>query len=256
MKPWTSNSDSDCDPRQVETQVIVYNFAMIPACRLRGPSDIDWVKISSQIRAKMLALRQNDEYFTSASTRGNQCYHACRVLREGRTLVVLFAVIGRILGVNKETVTRHYKRYLHHPDGQSHPERPPILVKVQCEELVHEIELAYTRGRAMTMSFIQEYLRTYFHLLANKTTLAELLERDARVKSCSVIPTETAQQFDPSQRATWIPRSSQFGCQKPLLLSYLAAENAIAPMGLPSCPRTIVPRMQGRSLWLSASRIM
>jgi hypothetical protein len=48
-------------------------------------------------------------------------------------------MIARILGENKGTMKRHYKKCLEHPDGAPHPGRPAILTEAQREELITEV---------------------------------------------------------------------------------------------------------------------
>jgi hypothetical protein len=48
-------------------------------------------------------------------------------------------MIARILGENKGTVKRHYKKYLEDPDGAPHPGRPAILPEAQHEGLITEV---------------------------------------------------------------------------------------------------------------------
>jgi hypothetical protein len=83
---------------------------MNPHVQLRGPDEIDWRQLASEIRADLLALLRSDLDFMSAETARDQCYHACPALREGRTPVVPFSMIARILGENKGTVKWHYNK--------------------------------------------------------------------------------------------------------------------------------------------------
>jgi hypothetical protein len=56
------------------------HLIMNPHVQLRGPYEIDWRQLASEIRADLLALLQSDLDFMSAETARDQCYHTCRIL--------------------------------------------------------------------------------------------------------------------------------------------------------------------------------
>jgi hypothetical protein len=164
---------------------------MNPHAQLRAPLQIDWEPLATAIRGDVLMAFQNGAAFMSAMTARGQCDHTCRILREGRTPAVPFSMIRRIFAMNQGTVKRHYRRYLEERQTPSHNGRPSILNEEQHAQLVAEIERVYACERPLMTGGIQEFIRNQFHRTLNETTLAHMLAREPRLKSCVGIPMES-----------------------------------------------------------------
>jgi hypothetical protein len=70
--------------------------------------------------------------------------------------------------------------------------RPPILGTEQYQELTHTIHERYAARRSMSLSEVDYYVQTRFHVSMSRNTLRHLLRGDSEIKSCRGIPMEEA----------------------------------------------------------------
>jgi hypothetical protein len=66
--------------------------------------------LAQRIGLDIIEALRVDESFTNATTTRASCYHACRILRVGKTPAVPEALISRILGIDRGVVKRHFKK--------------------------------------------------------------------------------------------------------------------------------------------------
>jgi hypothetical protein len=89
-------------------------------------------------------------------------------------------------------VKKQFKKGLPDPDAMPRNGRPPILGTEQYQELVHAIYERYAERRPMSLSEVDYYVETRFHVSMNRNTLWQVLHQGPETKSCRGIPMEEA----------------------------------------------------------------
>jgi hypothetical protein len=163
---------------------------MCQSTELAAARAISWETIADQVSSDIITTLQTDEAFMTAKTTRDQCYQACRSLRVNRHPVVPSALIGRILGIDRSLVKRHFQKILDHPNGIPPNGRPSILTLQQKEELIAAILDGYVHHRPLTIEQVKHFIEKQFHLSLDRGTLCPLLGRDPCIKSCQGLQME------------------------------------------------------------------
>jgi hypothetical protein len=125
---------------------------------------VEWDALAQRIGLDIIEALRADENFTNATTTRAQCYDACRILRVGKTPAVPDALIGRILGIDRGVVKRHFKKGTDHLNEDVRNGRPPILSNEQREDPIGAIMRAYEARQPMSLGEISYYVRMHFQL--------------------------------------------------------------------------------------------
>jgi hypothetical protein len=67
---------------------------------------INWDVIGHRVYDNILPALTGDEQFVDSENERDQCFHARRILRMGRTPTVLYSVTDRLLSLDKGLVER------------------------------------------------------------------------------------------------------------------------------------------------------
>jgi hypothetical protein len=159
-------------------------FALAPA------SELGWSSLLIYIAVNIAEALRADERFVNGMTARAQYYHGCRMFRLERSPAVPYAMIGRILQVDRGTGKRHFRKDADHGDAEFLIGRPSVLSVSEHEELVHAIIARYEDRRPMSIGEVHFFLEDRFKKFIDRNTLWHLLRRDARIKTCRGIPIE------------------------------------------------------------------
>jgi hypothetical protein len=89
---------------------------------------------------------QQDEAFISATFFCEQCFHACRILREEHMPRVSLEFIGRVYGVERGTIYNNRREYKTRPSEAKHAGGPPALSSQELDEITAGIRQASSNG--------------------------------------------------------------------------------------------------------------
>jgi transposase len=159
-------------------------------------------------------MLRGEELFISSTTTRPQCCHACRVLRVERSAAVPYAIIGRIRGIDRSAVKRHFQKGADHLDKASASGRPSILSDEEHEHLIRTITEAYRMRRPMSIGEISYYIETRFQKSIERNMLRHMLRRDTGIKFCRGVPMEQPRLDAPIEALGNLPRC---GCGNSLL---------------------------------------
>jgi transposase len=85
------------------------------------------------------------------------------------------SIIGRVFGIDKGIVKRHFKKFAKNADMQALNGRPPILTHAQQDQLFQAIAEAYTSGTPSTLADITSYVQRNFQVNIEKGTLSHMI---------------------------------------------------------------------------------
>lgn len=152
--------------------------------------EIDWDVVVRTLEESIVDALRNDEAFTQSTDLRSQCFHACRILRVNRLPCVPYSLIGRILGVNKGTIQRHFKQCARHADAPPANGRPPLLNPAEQAAVCDFVADAYRRRSPCVLAELKAHIVSTFHVVLEKSTLCHIIGRDPRLKTCRGIPIE------------------------------------------------------------------
>jgi hypothetical protein len=93
----------------------------------------------SAAEAELIARLSGDDAFSRSQSSREQCFHACRVLRVDHVPPVPFAVIGRLLQVDKGTVRNHWQTFKIQNNLTRQAGRPSLLTPEELDEIINNI---------------------------------------------------------------------------------------------------------------------
>jgi hypothetical protein len=99
-------------------------------------------------------------------------------------------MIGRILGIDRSAVKRHFQKDAGHWDEASQNGRLSILSDEEHEDRIRTITEAYQMRRPMSIGEFSYHIETRFQKSIERNTLWYMLRRDTRIKSCRGVPME------------------------------------------------------------------
>jgi hypothetical protein len=137
-------------------------FIMSESAQLAPAREGNWDDFVHHIEQDIIDMLRDDELCMSSTTTRAQFYHACRVLREDRSPAVPYALIGRILGIERSAVKSHFQKGADHLDKVSPNGRPSIFSNEEHEDLIRTIKEAYQMPRPMSIGEISYYTETRF----------------------------------------------------------------------------------------------
>jgi hypothetical protein len=129
-----------------------------------------------------------DELFNASGSFREQCFHACRVLREEHQPVVPYSVIGMLFRVSKGTIRKEWKRFQKDADNAASGGRPPILTSLQVQTIVEQIHTAYERKNPFTIKDICNFASESFRVDVLPNTMRHILARVTEIKRVTAIP--------------------------------------------------------------------
>jgi hypothetical protein len=147
-------------------------------------------EIESVAEAELIACLSGDDAFSQSQSFREQCFHACRILRMNHIPPVPFAVIGRLLQVDKGTVRNHWQTFKAQENLIRQQGRPSLLTQEELDETVAIIIDAHYERRPLSGPEIRDLIHRKFGKSLRLDTLYQLLKRDGRVKSCAGTPME------------------------------------------------------------------
>jgi hypothetical protein len=103
--------------------------------------------ITSAIKADIGASLQADEAVMSSTPFREQCFRACRILRDQHSVLVLFELIGDLFEVDQGTIWNHWKKYTSRCNQLKLSGRPPALSPSQVDDILETIALSWHGGR-------------------------------------------------------------------------------------------------------------
>jgi hypothetical protein len=125
-------------------------------------------------------------------------------------------MIGRVLGIDKGTVKRHFTKIVKNADTQALNGPPPILTPAQQDQLFQAIAEAYTSGIPYTLADITSYVQRNFQVNIEKGTLSHMIDRDPRLKTCPGIPMDAKRvAVTPEQIQNFFVRGSELLSEYP-----------------------------------------
>jgi hypothetical protein len=144
---------------------------------------VNWEDLLQRIALDIIEALSDNEAFMNADTTRIQCDHACRILRLERSSVIPYPKIGRILGLDRWLVKRHFKKALQHHDDLPRNGRPPILSEEEHEEMIAFIIEGYQRRRPMSIGAISYEIETRFHKSIDRNSLNHMLLHTQKLQS-------------------------------------------------------------------------
>jgi CRP-like cAMP-binding protein len=104
--------------------------------------------------------------------------------------LVPFAKIGDVFGVTRGTISNQMERFMEQGGEKGKIGRPPLLSRVQREEVFEEIQKGYQKGKPLTMGQILDHIAREHEVLIDRTTLLHIMSEDGRIKPCIANPME------------------------------------------------------------------
>jgi hypothetical protein len=145
-------------------------------------------EILTFIDEAMLRMLREDVDFMQSTTFREQCFYACRVLRETFLPVVPYAVIGRLFNVDGGTIRFHRNAYKERGNAIANAGRPATLTREQLDATVQMIVQSYHARKPVTIVHVKEFIWDTFGIEIVPNTLHHILDRDPRIKSCKANP--------------------------------------------------------------------
>jgi hypothetical protein len=99
-------------------------------------------------------------------------------------------MIGRILGIHRNVVKRHFKKGGDRLDDAWPNGCPSILSIDEHEDLIRRILEAYEMRQPMSIGEVHCYIESRYQKSIDRNTLLHSLRRYPRIKSCIGVPME------------------------------------------------------------------
>jgi hypothetical protein len=129
-------------------------FIMFESAQLAPAREVNWDDLVHHIEQDIIDMPRGDELFMNSTTTRGSCSHAYRVLRVGRSPAGPYAMIGRIFGIDRSAVRRHFQKGTDRLNKVSPNERPLIL---SDEDLIKTITKADQMRRPRLIGEISYY---------------------------------------------------------------------------------------------------
>jgi hypothetical protein len=129
------------------------------------------------------------ETFRSAQTPRERCYWACEILRVGDS-PISFKCIGDLLGVDKGSVRRWWRKFKDVGNEKQSPGRHTVLDPEEHECIVSEILERFQNKRPITVWEICRIIQDRWDKVMIPDTFYRIMQRDGRVKTCCAQPIE------------------------------------------------------------------
>jgi hypothetical protein len=143
---------------------------MSESAQLPPAREVNWDDLVHHIEQDIIDMLRGDELSMNSTTTRAQCYHACHILRVDRSPAVPYAMIGRILWIDRSAVKRHFQKGADHWDKASPNGRPSIFSDEEHEDLIRTITEAYQMRRPMSIGEISYDIETQFQKSIERNT--------------------------------------------------------------------------------------
>jgi hypothetical protein len=129
-------------------------------------------------RAEIIECPHQAEALTSATSFSEQCFHACRIVREERTPHVTLKPIGQVFIVERGTIYNHWHECKARGNEIEHAGRPPDLSSREPDEIIADIFHAFQQRCPFTLPEIASILQNKIQKSLVPDTFYHALTRD------------------------------------------------------------------------------